>query len=113
MKAIKVKIQLLTLLETAVSQMAEVKFLCPLPFLQERNYWFKEAEYFVTIVGKQTRGLNTMAQCCQYSLRIFQSCFKFVGSKLYMVKIKNVVIQKQNSLKDRQLTNITEWVKKK
>lgn len=109
----KVKLQLLTMLETAVRQTAEIKFLCPFPLLQERNYWFKEANYFMTIVGRQTQGLNTIVQCCQYRLNIFQNCSSFVGSNLYVVKSKKVVTHKQNSLKAREHTNITELVKKK
>lgn len=46
----EVEMQLLTMLGTAVSQMDEIKFFCPLPLLQERNYWSKEAKYFMTIM---------------------------------------------------------------
>lgn len=109
-EAMKAKIQLLTVLETAVSQVAEIKFLCPLPLLQERNSWFKEANYFMIITDRQTQELNTMVQCCPY---IFQNYFSFVRSNLYVVKSNKLVIHKQNSLKTTEHTNITKLAKKK
>lgn len=51
------------------------------------------------IIGSQTQGLNPEVQAFLYSLNIAQNCSSLAWPNLQEVKIKEVVIQKENSSK--------------